>query len=60
AGAFVVRAMTFQGKLLTLDLDASPDAGLVSRIEATLKGAGVGAQVVRSPEGAIRITASAA
>ena len=60
AGSFAVRAMTFEGRLLTLDLDASPDAELASRIETTLKGAGVGARVVRSPEGAIRITASAA
>jgi len=60
SGAITVRAMTFEGKLLTLDLDASPDAGLPGQIEAALKGAGVGAQVVRSPEGAIRITASAA
>lgn len=59
-GGFAVRAMTFEGKLLTLDLDAGQDATLASRIEAALKGAGVGAQVVRSPEGAIRITASAA
>lgn len=60
SGAFVVRAMTFEGKLLTLDLDASSDATLAGRIEAALKAGGVGAQVVRSPEGAIRITASAA
>ncbi|MDG2533968.1 type II secretion system protein GspL [Sphingomonas sp. HITSZ_GF] len=59
-GGFAVRAMTFEGRILTLDLDASPDAALAGRIEAALKGAGVGAQVVRSPEGAIRITASAA
>jgi general secretion pathway protein L len=60
SGAFIVRAMTFEGKLLTLDLDANGDTALAGRIEAALKGAGVGAQVVRSPEGAIRITASAA
>lgn len=60
AGGFAVRAMTFEGRILTLDLDAGTDATLPSRIEAALKGAGVGAQVVRSPEGAIRITASAA
>lgn len=60
AGSFAVRAMTFQGRLLTLDLEASPDATLAARIEAALKANGVGAQVVRSPEGTIRITASAA
>lgn len=60
AGGFAVRAMTFEGRILTLDLDPNPDATLAGRIEAALKGAGVGAQVVRSPEGAIRITASAA
>lgn len=60
SGSFAVRAMTFEGRMLTLDLDPNPDASLAGRIEAALKGAGVGAQVVRSPEGAIRITASAA
>lgn len=60
SGALTVRAMTFEGRLLTLDLEASPDIGLQGQIESALKGAGVGAQVVRSPEGAIRITASAA
>ncbi|NYT42055.1 general secretion pathway protein GspL [Sphingomonas sp. R-74633] len=60
SGALVVRAMTFEGRMLTLDLDPNTDATLTSRIEAALKGAGVGAQVVRSPEGAIRITANAA
>ncbi len=60
SGAIAVRAITFEGRLLTLDLDASTDAGLPGQIESALKGAGVGAQVVRSPEGAIRITASAA
>jgi len=60
AGGFAVRAMTFEGRLLTLDLDATPDVTLAQRIEAALKANGVGAQVVRSPEGAIRITASAA
>jgi general secretion pathway protein L len=60
SGAITVRAMTFEGRILTLDLDASTDAGLPGQIESALKGAGVGAQVVRSPEGAIRITASAA
>jgi len=60
SGSIAVRAMTFEGRLLTLDLDASSDAGLPGQIEAALKGAGVGAQVVRSPEGAIRITANAA
>ncbi len=60
SGALTVRAMTFEGRMLTLDLDASTDAGLPGQIESALKGAGVGAQVARSPEGAIRITASAA
>lgn len=60
AGSFAVRAMTFEGRILTLDLDPNPDAALATRIAAALKGAGIGAQVVRSPEGAIRITASAA
>jgi general secretion pathway protein L len=60
SGAFVVRAMTFEGRMLTLDLDPNSDATLAARIESALKANGVGAQVVRSPEGAIRITANAA
>jgi general secretion pathway protein L len=60
AGAMSVRAMTFEGRVLTLDLDAAADPALPGRIEAALKSASLPGQVVRSPDGSIRVTASAA
>jgi general secretion pathway protein L len=60
AGSVAVRAMRFEGRILTLDLEATPDATLTQRIEAALKAGGVAGQAVRSPDGAIRVTASAA
>jgi general secretion pathway protein L len=59
AGGLDVRAMTFQGNALVLDLDGGDD-GLVGRIQAALRGARVAASVTRSPDGAIRVTANAA
>ncbi|MEP9359844.1 type II secretion system protein GspL [Sphingomonas sp. KR3-1] len=59
-GSLAVRTMTFQGRLLTLDLEASLDASLAQQIDAALKANGIAGQAVRSPDGAIRITASAA
>lgn len=59
SGSLSVRAMTFEGRALTLDLDAA-DPALPGRIEAALRSAGVAGQVTRSPEGSIRVTASAA
>lgn len=60
AGSLSVRGMKFEGRLLTLDLDASPDRDLPGRIQAALRAAGVAGQVTRSPDGAIRVTANAA
>lgn len=59
SGSLSVRAMRFEARALTLDLDAA-DPALQGRIEAALKSAGVAGQVTRSPDGSIRVTASAA
>jgi general secretion pathway protein L len=57
AGGLQARAIGFQANALTLDLDGV-DAGLPGRIEAALRSSGVRATVARSPDGAIRVTAS--
>lgn len=59
AGGMTVRGIGFQANTLTVDVEGS-DAGLVGRIDAALRAAGVAGQVTRSPDGAIRITARAA
>jgi general secretion pathway protein L len=59
AGAINVRAMHFQSRTLTIDLDGG-EAGLAARIEAALKSAGVAGRVTGGPDGSIRITANGA
>jgi general secretion pathway protein L len=59
AGSLSVRQMAFEGNTLTMDVDAA-DPGLAARIDAALRGAQVRATATRSPDGSIRITASAA
>lgn len=59
SGALTVRGMSFQANTLTLDLDGT-DPGLPGRIDAALRGAGISGNVTRSPQGTIRVTASAA
>jgi len=57
-GGINARAMEFQGNTLTMDVDGQP--GLADRIRATLKDAQIRGAVSESPDGGIRITASAA
>jgi general secretion pathway protein L len=59
AGALTVRAMRFEANTLTMDLDGS-DPGLAARVDAALRGARVPGSVTRSPDGSVRVTASAA
>jgi len=58
-GALSVRQMAFEGNTLTMDVDGA-DPSLAGRIGAALRGAQVRATATRSPDGSIRITASAA
>ncbi|MHA6720822.1 type II secretion system protein GspL [Sphingomonas sp. RS6] len=59
SGGVAVRALRFEGNVLTLDL-APGDAGLAERIGAALRAARISGNATASPDGAIRITASAA
>ena len=56
-GGFNVRAMDFQSNTLTMDLDTS-DPGLLARLQSALATARIRAEVVRAPDGTLRITAS--
>jgi general secretion pathway protein L len=58
-GSLSVRQVAFEGNTLTMDIDGT-DPGLAARIDAALRGAQVRATTTRSPDGSIRITASAA
>ncbi|QIG81836.1 general secretion pathway protein GspL [Sphingosinithalassobacter tenebrarum] len=58
-GGLRMQAMAFQADTLTLDF-AADDTGLAARIETALRSAGVAASVAESPDGTIRVTASAA
>lgn len=59
AGSIAVRAVRYEGSVLTLDCDpGAPD--LTARISDALKAARVAGQATASPDGSIRITASAA
>lgn len=58
-GALSVRQMAFEGNTLTMDVDGT-DPTLAARIDAALRAAQVRATATRSPDGSIRITASAA
>ncbi len=58
-GSLSVRQIAFEGNTLTMDVDGT-DPGLAARIDAALRGAQVRATATRSPDGSIRITASAA
>ncbi|WP_316251122.1 type II secretion system protein GspL [Sphingomonas sp. JC676] len=58
-GSLSVRQMAFEGNTLTMDVD-NTDPSLAARIDAALRGAQVRATATRSPDGSIRITASAA
>lgn len=57
AGAVQVRAMTFAGDALTLDLDGT-EPGLAARVRAALAAGSVKANVTESPDSTIRVTAS--
>ena len=57
AGSLTVRTINYQANALTMDVDGT-DPGLVGRIDAALRAAGVPGRVTRSPDGSIRITAS--
>lgn len=59
AGSLSIRQMAFEGNTLTMDIDPA-DPSLAARIDAALRGAQVRATATRSPDGSIRITASAA
>jgi general secretion pathway protein L len=59
SGSVAVRALRFEGRVLTLDLDGT-DPALGARVEAAIRGSGTGGTVTRTPDGAVRITASVA
>ncbi|MBR0551025.1 type II secretion system protein GspL [Stakelama marina] len=59
ASVIDVRTMHFEGNQLVLDLDTT-DSGVPSRIDAALRSAAIPATVTQGPDGAVRITASAA
>ncbi len=56
-GGLAVRTMTFQADTLTLDMERG-DPALATRLRTALDGARIKANVVQSPDGTIRITAS--
>ncbi|WP_010543189.1 type II secretion system protein GspL [Sphingomonas elodea] len=59
AGSIAVRAIRYEGNVLTMDCDpGAPD--LAARIAEALKAGRIQGQATASPDGAIRITASAA
>ncbi len=59
AGSIAVRAVRYEGNVLTMDCDpGAPD--LAARIAEALKAGRIRGQATASPDGAIRITASAA
>ncbi|OAN57251.1 type II secretion system protein GspL [Sphingomonas sp. TDK1] len=59
AGSIAVRSVRYEGRVMTMDCDPGPP-DLAARIAAALRAGRIQGQATASPDGSIRITASAA